>query len=180
MSNLKLLPVLLLLFFVSCKSKTDLNSVASYVSRAENGLTKKMLIDSCEVTCQLVPGKLNESAKDDNPLEYKLYINSKSIEITDSILYQFNYHSGEMFGLTMGTDTLKPLLSERVANGRKDMHQFTILFPSPGKQIVASKASFSFLLYKNDLFKNDHSIEYHYSDIIKASKTLYGYDEVNN
>src|SRR5258708_7329155 len=124
----KLITVLLISFFAclviaGCKTKTDLQKIASYVGDREHGLTKKTKTPDDDITCQLVPPHSNTAQ---SGLRFLLYVNTGAQHIGDSILYQVNYGSAKMFHLVSGTDTLQPVLSERTATGRTDVHEFEV------------------------------------------------------
>lgn len=99
-------------------------------------------------------------------------------QMNDSLLYLFNYHSADLFRLVSSSDTIRPVLSERVANGRSDKHEFTVVFDIENSKV--NKSDLSFLILSNNLFQKDLVFDYKYNDITKASKLLYGYDQVND
>lgn len=167
-----------LLFITACNRAEKKDKLAGYVGAPENGLTKKQMADSNEVVCQLVPQE--RASKEDKGTVYKftVYMKTRADQMNDSLLYLFNYHSADIFRLVSNGDTIKPVLSERVANGRSDKHEFTVVFDIENSKV--NKSDLSFLMLHNNLFQNDLVFDYKYNDITKASKLLYGYDQVND
>ena len=157
------------LFFVACKGGDKKDKLASYVSKNENGLTKKISSGSTEIVSQLIP---DESGGD--LYKFMVYVNTTRDKMSDSVLYYFNYRSADYFRLVSGKDTLQPVLSERVANGRREINQFTVLFDMNGKEKLHD--SFSLVFLGNKLFSDSLAFHYALTDIKKASKSLYGYE----
>src|SRR5690349_16401132 len=93
-----------LFFIASCNRAEKKDKLAGYVGAPENGLTKKQLADSNEIVCQLVPQE--RASKDDNGKVYKfnVYMKTSPEQMTDSLLYFFNYHSTDMFRLVSNND----------------------------------------------------------------------------
>ena len=166
-----------LLFIAACSSTEKKDKLAGYVGAPENGLTKKQLADSNEVVCQLVPQQKPEKGSG-NVYKFNVYMKTKPEQMNDSLLYQFNYHSTDIFRLVSNGDTIRPVLSERVANGRSDKHEFTVVFDIENSKV--NKSDLSFMILSNNLFQKDLVFDYKYNDITKASKLLYGYDQVND
>jgi hypothetical protein len=179
MNRMKLiLWVSVVCFLISCKQTPKKEKLAVYVGDAQNGLTKKQLIDSNEVVSQLVP---QEKDKQESGQVYKfiVYMKTDKAKTTDSVMYQLNYKSAEMFRLVAGADTLQPVLSERVANGKTDAHEFTVVFDMNDAQ-VKRKNDVEFIINNSNPFQKAIVFDYTYNDITKASKLLYGYDQVND
>lgn len=157
-----------LFFLMACKSKEKKDPLAAYVSKEENGLTKKIRSENIEITSQFVPEK-----EDNNLYKFMVYVSTTRERMTDSILYFFNYHSSDYFRLISGTDTLQPVLSERIANGKREINQFTVLFDNGSKEL---QSPVSMVFLGNKLFKDSLAFHYELNDIKKASKSLYGYE----
>lgn len=163
------------LFFLmlsSCNNEPGKKGLAKYIGSAENGLTKKIEIEKGSIVCQLIP-EFKEGQKhieSSELLHFNVYINTAKELVTDSIYYKFGYHSKEMFRAVIGKDTLTPVLSELMANGRRDKNQFTVLFePS----IMKAKDSLIFIINKTELIKQDTKIKFYNNDINKAYKNIY-------
>jgi hypothetical protein len=75
-------------------------------------------------------------------------------------------------------DTLSPVLSERMMNGRTDLHLFTVLFEPDLALAFSKKSNLRFLLYPNRIIRDTTEFVFESKDIIKASKILYDHDEV--
>ena len=165
-----------LFFLFACKDGNKKDKLAVYVSKNENGLTKKITDGETEIITQFIPEKIEKPDTGNKNRVYKfmVYVNTKAESMTDSILYIFNYHSSDYFRLVSGNDTLKPVLSERIANGRREANQFTVLFDMEGKNKLADPLSLLFL--GNKLFRDSLVFHYELKDLKKASKTLYGYE----
>jgi hypothetical protein len=155
---------------IACNNKSDMKDVAGYVKNPVNGLVKNEKIDSNEITCQWIP----DSATNASWL-FRVYIYTPE-KISDSMLYKLNYQTMEMFRLLTVRDTVRPLLAERVANGLRDQHEFTVVF-HPVKPDAAEQ-KFSLLIPANGLLPRDVSFEFQYKDITKAQKKLYGYSSL--
>jgi hypothetical protein len=151
--------------FCACNEKTEMKDVAAYVGNPVNGLVKKEKADSTEITCQWVPDSSNASWL------FRVYMYSPE-KVNDSTLYKMNYKTQEIFALVHAGDTVRPVLAERVANGRRDQHEFTVVF-DPVKP--DSVQTFSLLLAANGLVSKTISFDFQYNDITKAQKKLYGY-----
>ena len=147
------------------------------MGNVEKGLTKKIRVDSNEIVCQLVP-ELNENEKNlSNVFKFNIYLNTKPSKISDSTLYVLNYHSADLFALVLGEDTIKPVLSERIANGRRDLNQFTVLFDVEKK--VKIDSTINLIIRKNDLLQQEVVFSFTNTNLKKALKQLYGYDQNN-
>ena len=138
------------------------------MSDPENGLTKQKSFGTKTVIGQYIPA---EDGRNNEEHRFRIWIKNDKDESNDSLLYQFNYHSSGMFRLVVGKDTLEPLLSERIANGRSDLHEFTVLFPN-SQQKVETTAEIDLLVLKNNLFTSNIDFRYRYKDITKASKKI--------
>jgi hypothetical protein len=152
--------------FCACNEKTEMKDVAAYVGNPVNGLVKKEKADSTEITCQWVPDSAANA-----PWLFRVYLYSPE-KVDDSTLYKMNYKTQEIFALIHAGDTVRPVLAERIANGRRDQHEFTVVF-DPVKQDSAQ--TFSLLLVPNGLLRKNISFDFQYNDITKAQKKLYGY-----
>jgi hypothetical protein len=157
-----------LVFLVACKSEKKKDPLAEYVSKEENGLTRKIRSENIEIVSQLIPEK-----EDNNVYKFMVYVNTTPEKMTDSVLYFFNYKSSDYFRLISGADTLQPVLSERIANGRRESNQFTVLFDMNGKEL---QSPVSMVFLGNKLFQDSLAFHYELNDIKKASKSLYGYE----
>lgn len=161
------------LFFMACKDKSPGDKLTDFVKQSGNRLTQKTETEGAVVVSQFVPDKLEE--ENTSPVyRFLVTVQSPPEITTDSILYFFNYHSGDYFRLVAGTDTLRPVLSERMANGRRDLHQFTVLFDRAA--ITRSTDSLEVLFIGNKLFRENLLFRYALTDIKNATKTLYGYE----
>lgn len=173
---------LLLAFIVAgCRQQTESLTVqaAQYAGNAKNGLLQKGMLDSCPITCQYIPEPINaKQAAGSRPFRFTVHVNSGTREINDSTLYELNYRGTELFRLVQGADTLKPVLCERMANGRTDMHLFTVLYVP--QTALQPNQTLQFLFLPGKLFPVAGSMQFASNDIIQASKTLYGYDEVKH
>lgn len=161
------------LLIVACKGKTAQEKRAAYITKPGNGLTWKTEAAGNAVVSQFVPDK-QDMGNGSNAYRFLVTVQSRPNITTDSILYDFNYHSADFFRLLAGTDTLQPVLSERMANGRRDLHQFTVLFDRAG--ITKSPDSLTLLFTGNKLFEEKLLFRYALTDIKNATKTLYGYE----
>lgn len=168
------LAVLYACFLTGCGSSAPQNP-AQYTGNPKNGLTKEQVVDSNKVWCQLIPDKREDQAEGSEVYRFRVYIKNAPEAVTDSLLYDFNYNSEALFNLIVAEDTLHPVLSERVANGRKDMHEFTVMFNTSHEQ---HPDNLTLLIQKNELISKDLHFEYRYNDLTKALKTLYGYDPI--
>jgi hypothetical protein len=166
--NCILLSVLIGMFICACGHKTEMRDVAAYVGNPVNGLVKKEKADSTEITCQWVPDSSKTSWL------FRVYMYSPE-KVDDSTLYKMNYKTQEIFALIHANDTARPVLAERVANGRRDQHEFTVVF-DPVKQDSAKTVSL--LLAPNGLLRKNISFDFQYNDITKAQKKLYGYSSL--
>jgi hypothetical protein len=167
-----------ILQLIKCKPNSKKENVAAYVGNVEKGLTKKMWVDSNDVVCQLVP-ELNVNEKStSNVFKFNVYLNTKPNKINDSTLYILNYHSADLFALILGTDTIKPVLSERVANGRRDLNQFTVLFDV--EKSVKIDSNINLMIRKNNLLEQETVFSFTNKNFKKALKQLYGYDQNND
>ena len=92
-------------------------------------------------------------------------------------MYVLNYHSADLFALVLGEDTIKPVLSERIANGRRDLNQFTVLFDVEKK--VKIDSTINLIIRKNDLLQQEVVFSFTNTNLKKALKQLYGYDQNN-
>jgi hypothetical protein len=164
--------------FISCKPKENKEEVGAYVGNKEKGLSKKQTIDSNDILCQLIPDKIENEKKGSNFYKFNVYLNTKLSKMTDSTFYFFNYHSEDLFALVLGTDTIKPVLSERIANGRKDLNQFTVLFDIDKK--VKIDSNINLIIRKNGILENGTSFSFSNNNFKKALKQLYGYDQNND
>lgn len=153
--------------------KTEQQKLAGYVSKESNGLAQKKQGGAADVTCQYIPEKTAETTAS----KFVVYIDTKTAAVDDSLMYLFNYQSAGLFRLVSAGDTLKPVLSERIANGKRDLHQFTVVFDN-GKPV--SPGGISLIVNSNPVFKNDLVFDYKYDDITKAQKKLYDYDAVKH
>lgn len=169
----------MVLLMASCKTQSEQEKLAAYVSGKENGLTKKQVMGDNEIVCQFVPVKKEgkESGGTGQLYRFMVYLNSKTLKMTDSLMYKFNYHSAELFHLVSGADTLKPVLSERIMNGRTDRNEFEVFFEPVGDP---SNEVLKFLVDSNAITGSNIAFDYKYNDITKALKNLYGYDPVKN
>lgn len=169
--------------FFSCSNQKDEGPTkeASYATDAKNGLIKKSSFGEVKVTCQYIPdGPLINQGEDVKPIKFYLSVNTGTEELKDSVMYDFNYRSNLLFGLVSGSDTLMPVLSERMMNGRTDLHTFTVLFEPDLASAFASKSKLSFLFYPNRVISDTNTFIFETKDIIKASKILYDHDEVKH
>jgi hypothetical protein len=169
------LVVLCAFFFGRC-SNSSIENPAQYTGNPKNGLIKEQIVDSNKVWCQLIPDKREEGQANGENYRFRVYIKCPPEASTDSVLYNFNYGSDQLFNLVVAKDTLYPVLSERVANGRRDMHEFTVVFNSAHHEKESD--NLTLLVHKNDLITKDLFFEYRYNDLTKALKTLYGYDPI--
>ena len=163
-------------FVMACSHNNSVKVVAGYVSDPENGLTKQKSVGTKTIIGQFIPAENYENCEEHR---FRIWIKNDREESTDSLLYHFNYRSSDIFRLVVGKDTLEPLLSERIANGRSDLHEFTVLFPNT-KRKMETTAEMDLLVLKNQLFTSNIDFRYRYKDITKASKKLYGHDQVKN
>ncbi len=165
-----------LFFLMACKGREKKDKLAMYVSKNENGLMKKLAAGESEIVSQFIPEEKQQpdTANENRVYRFMVNIYTKPEKTTDSILYFFNYRSSDYFRLVSGADTVRPVLSERIANGRKDIHQFTVLFEMEG--INKEPDSMSLLFLGNQLFQDSLVFKYAIKDIKKASKSLYGYE----
>jgi hypothetical protein len=160
-----------ILALAQCKKGKKENRLADYVTNPHNGLSQKQQVDSNDILCQLIPEK--NSGATGNLYRFMIVMKTRPGQISDSAYYFFNYRSAELFGLVENGDTLKPVLSERMANGRKDVHSFTVLFESQQNPAAGQTGSGPQLVFrKNELVPQDLKFEYQYKDINKALKTL--------
>ena len=158
-----------------CYSTTPEKKLAKYVGDPVNGLTRHATVDSNTITCQFIPAQSPD--EEGRACRFRIYLNSSQPASNDSVMYFLNYRSAGLFGLVSEGDTLSPLLSERVANGRTDRHEFTVVFPAlPAK----SDGQFQIVIHKNVLINSDVNFVYKHRDINKASKNIYGYDQDQN
>lgn len=165
-----------MLSLAGCKRNEKQDPLASYVSKEENGLIKRTMVNNDEVVSQLVPEKKEnlQDNQENQVYRFMVHVNTKPEKMTDSILYHFNYRSSDYFRLISGTDTALPVLSERVASGRREAHQFTVVFDMSG--IQKAKNDISLLFLGNPLFQDSLLFNYREEDIKRASKSLYGYE----
>ena len=160
---------------VKCKTNNKEN-LAAYVGNLENGLTKKIRVDSNDIVCQLVPEFNVDDKSGANVFKFNIYLNTKPNKINDSTLYRLNYHSVDIFALALGEDTLRPVLSERLANGRRDLNQFTVVFDTDKK----TDSDINLIIRENDLLEHEAVFSFTNKNFKKALKQLYGYDQNNN
>lgn len=158
----------------SCRQTSGKDKLVGYVTKEEHGLSRKTMADSNQVVCQLVPEKRSDSASTGNVYRFMVSVYSTPAKSTDSVMYFFNYHAQEYFRLVTGADTIRPVLGERMANGRRDIHQFTVVFDLG--QTPPAADSVSLLFNGNRLFTDSLVFRYAVNDILKASKSLYGYE----
>lgn len=143
--------------------------MAAYVSNPENGLTRKQVADNNEIVCQLVPQEEGGTDSNDGTYKFTVYINTVKEKVSDSLFYLFSYHSTQLFALVAGADTLKPVLSERIANGRRDVNQFTVVFALQKKK-EEEQSDLFFMVRSNALFPKEIIMKYESKDIKKAFK----------
>ncbi|HNP53169.1 MAG TPA: hypothetical protein PKK69_01070 [Ferruginibacter sp.] len=173
--------ITLLAFLVAgCRQQNETPALqaAQYAGNVKNGLLQKGMLDSCPITCQYIPEPIDAKQAANRPYRFTIHINTGTREINDSTLYEMNYHATELFRLVQGSDTLKPVLCERMANGRTDMHLFTAVFVPSAR--LKPNQTLNILFLPGKLFPEMGLIQFASNDIIQASKTLYGYDEVKH
>lgn len=170
----RVIAVFILSWMLSCKGDNKQNRIASYIGNPQNGLTKKMIVDSSEIFCQLIPDE-NEKKE---IYKFNIYINTKLNKMTDSVLYKFNYQSVQLFSLVSNKDTLRPVLSERIANGRRDINQFTVVFNTGEKPL--QDTNIVLMIGKNELMEKAALFTFSNKTLIKALKQLYGHEQNNN
>jgi hypothetical protein len=175
-SGITILVIALLtaIFFIACTETPEKDKLAGYVTKEKNGLSRKLRADSNDVVCQLIPENEKDSSGTNHVYRFMVSVYSKPEKSTDSVMYFFNYHAAEYFRLVNGSDTILPVLGERMANGRRDIHQFTVVFDLEKKLQQAD--SVSLLFNGNRLFTDSLVFRYAVNDILKASKSLYGYE----
>jgi hypothetical protein len=83
-----------------------------------------------------------------------------------------------MFALVLDNDTIKPVLSERLANGRRDLNQFTVIFDVEKKINIDS--NINLIIRKNDIVAQEAVFSFTNKNFNKALKQLYGYDQIND
>lgn len=161
------------LLIAACKDNTEGSKLTDFVKDAGNRLTQKAEVSGNKVVSQFVPDKPEEGEGSD-VYRFIITVQSSPEKTTDSILYFFNYKSAGYFRMVTGADTLHPVLSERMANGREDLHQFTVLFDRSG--ISGTSDSLEIIFLGNKLFADSLFFRYALTDIKNATKTLYGYE----
>jgi hypothetical protein len=171
----------LVCFFLGCAGKKDEGptKVMDYATKPVHGLLKKNVVGDVAFTCQYVPeGPLLEKGINIRPMKFFLSINTGSALLQDSVMYDYNYRSATIIGMISEGDTLSPVLSERMMNGRTDLHLFTVLFEPDLALAFSKKSNLRFLLYPNRIIRDTTEFVFESKDIIKASKILYDHDEV--
>lgn len=164
--------VLLLAVLGACRQPAANNKVATYIGNPQHGLSRQETVGDKRVVCQLLPGEAGNGV-----YQFRVFIQQKAGEpATDSAMYFLNYRSAELFRLVSDRDTLLPSLCERMANGRCDAHEFTLLFES-GKNMLGKGKNLQLLFLNNALTAKDLVFNYQSNDITKAIKKLYGYDQ---
>jgi hypothetical protein len=167
------IPLFLLLFIAACRGQTSTADIARYVGDSANGLIKKDSAGDVQLTCILLPEEREEGHDSTDVVRFKITMTTEREKVTDSMMYYMNYRSPEMFRLVKGTDTLMPALSERMANGRKDIHEFTVIFDDGGR---VGKNNLWLLIDSGIMIPQQKTFAFTNKDITKAYKTLFAYE----
>lgn len=161
------------LILIGCHSNGSMKDIAAYVGDPKHGLMKEEIVGQNRVVCQFIPQPTvsSDHGLRDSVFEFRVFIDNPADVMNDSLFYDLSYQSTAMFSIIGAGDTLHPVMSERIVNGRKDQHEFTVLF-TPSARLMIDKGPFSFVIRNHKLFKRDIQFQYQSNDITKASKTM--------